>query len=576
VEQRLEQLERKLAALDERLERIELSLGARSESAEAAGPLGGVAQPPTAPKQAPTAPEPAAPAREPVSLEDLLGGRVLGWVGGAAVVLGVVFFLVMATSRGWIDEPTRVLLALVGSSALLGAALYLHERQGRTQAALAAAATAIAALYVTLVAATQLYDLIAPALGLLFAGLVGAAATAIAVRWSAPVVAGIGIVGALLAPVLVDADTGAIALAFMAVALVAAVVVLLWQRWPWLGVLAFVLSVPQLLVWMDEQRSGALWLPLAVLAAFWLLYVVAAIGYELRVPTTALRLTSASLLLADAALLAGVGWALLNDEGHDASATAWVLVSAAVYVAVGIPAWRGRMSREVAALLIAVGTALAAVALALALDGPVLVAGWAAEAIVLAWAAGRLGDSRGHAAALVFFGLATAHTLLVDAPPNALRHPVEDFVPAAIAVAIVGLTAVVLSVLVRELDWETDLELDRLYLAVATAAGIYLPSLAIVAAFDGDAAEPGQTPQVLLSAFWAVTGLAGLVLGLLRDVRILRLGALALLGLAVVKVFVYDLAELDSIYRAVSFIALGLLLLGGAFAYQRIRRELRS
>ena len=501
---------------------------------------------------------------------------MLGWVGGAAVVLGVVFFLVMATSRGWIDEPTRVLLALVGSSALLGAALYLHERQGRTQAALAAAATAIAALYVTLVAATQLYDLIAPALGLLFAGLVGAAATAIAVRWSAPVVAGIGIVGALLAPVLVDADTGAIALAFMAVALVAAVVVLLWQRWPWLGVLAFVLSVPQLLVWMDEQRSGALWLPLAVLAAFWLLYVVAAIGYELRVPTTALRLTSASLLLADAALLAGVGWALLNDEGHDASATAWVLVSAAVYVAVGIPAWRGRMSREVAALLIAVGTALAAVALALALDGPVLVAGWAAEAIVLAWAAGRLGDSRGHAAALVFFGLATAHTLLVDAPPNALRHPVEDFVPAAIAVAIVGLTAVVLSVLVRELDWETDLELDRLYLAVATAAGIYLPSLAIVAAFDGDAAEPGQTPQVLLSAFWAVTGLAGLVLGLLRDVRILRLGALALLGLAVVKVFVYDLAELDSIYRAVSFIALGLLLLGGAFAYQRIRRELRS
>ena len=53
--------------------------------------------------------EPAAPPREPVSIEDLLGGRVLGWVGGAAVVLGVAFFLVMAASRGWIDETTRVL-----------------------------------------------------------------------------------------------------------------------------------------------------------------------------------------------------------------------------------------------------------------------------------------------------------------------------------------------------------------------------------------------------------------------------------------------------------------------------------
>ena len=34
-----------------------------------------------------------------MSLEDLLGGRVLAWVGGVAVVLGVVFFLVMAASR---------------------------------------------------------------------------------------------------------------------------------------------------------------------------------------------------------------------------------------------------------------------------------------------------------------------------------------------------------------------------------------------------------------------------------------------------------------------------------------------
>jgi hypothetical protein len=298
------------------------------------------------------------------------------------------------------------------------------------------------------------------------------------------------------------------------------------------------------------------------------------------VPTTALRLSSASLLLADAALLAGIGWALLNDDGRDALATAWVVGSAALYIVGGIPVWRGRMSREVAALLIAVGTALAAVGLALALDGPVLVAGWAAEAIVLAWAGRRLGDPRGHAVALVFFGLAVAHTLLVEAPPYALRQPVDDFGAAAAGVVIVGVAAAVLAFLARELDlaaaWDTDLDLERLYLAMAAAAAVYLPSLAIVAAFDGDSAEPGQTPQVLLSAFWALTGLAGLVVGLKRDVRILRLGALALLGLAVAKVFLYDLAELDSIYRAVSFIALGLLLLGGAFAYQRIRRELQT
>ena len=341
---------------------------------------------------------PRPPKAPKASVEDLLGGRVLGWVGGAAVVLGVVFFLVMAANRGWIDETTRVLLAFVGSTALLGAGLYLHEKQGRTQAALAAVATAIAALYVTLTAATQLYDLVDPVLGLVFAGLVGAVATAIAVRWSEPVVAGIGILGALLSPVLVDAGTDSTSLAFMAIALVSAVGVLLWRRWSWLGIAAFVVSAPQLAVWLEREYKDSLGLTLGVLAAFWLLYVVAAIGYELREPTEDLRIVSASLLLANAALVAGAGWAMLDDTGHSDAATAWVIGAAAVHIGGGIPAYGGRMSKEIAALIMAVGTALAALGLALAIDGPALVAAWSAEALVLAWAARRFGDPRGQSA----------------------------------------------------------------------------------------------------------------------------------------------------------------------------------
>jgi uncharacterized membrane protein len=558
---------------DDRLANLETLMRqalARIEQLEhAAGAPAAVAprRQPVAPAAPPPPPRPPEPARPSVSLEDLLGGRVLGWVGGAAVVLGVVFFLVMAANRGWIDETTRVLLAFVGSAALLVTGLYLHERQGRTQAALAAVATAIAALYVTLTAATQLYDLVDPVLALVFAGLVGAVATAIAVRWDEAVVAGIGIVGALLAPVLVDARTDSASLAFMAVALASAVGVLLWRRWSWLGVAAFVVSSPQLLGWLYDEHDERLWLSLAVLGAFWLLYVIAAIGYELREPTATLRLISASLLLANAALLAGAGWAMLDDTDHGGAATAWVIGAAAVHIGGGVPAYGGRMSREIAALIVAVGTALAALGLALAIDGPALVAGWSAEALVLAWAARRLGDPRGQIAAAAFFTLAVVHTVMFEAPPEALRAGVEDFSTAAIAVGIVGAAAAALSRLSALPDLRTA------YLGVAATAAVYLPSLAIVSAFDGDELEPGQTPQVLLSAFWAVAGLTGIVLGLLRDVRLLRLGGLALLLLAAAKVFAYDLSELESIYRALSFIALGLLLLGGAFAYQRIRKE---
>src|SRR3954453_6325497 len=37
-----------------------------------------------------------------MSLEDLVGGRVLAWAGGTAVLLGIVLLFAIAVSRGWI------------------------------------------------------------------------------------------------------------------------------------------------------------------------------------------------------------------------------------------------------------------------------------------------------------------------------------------------------------------------------------------------------------------------------------------------------------------------------------------
>ena len=70
---------------------------------------------------------------------------------------------------------------------------------------------------------------------------------------------------------------------------------------------------------------------------------------------------------------------------------------------------------------------------------------------------------------------------------------------------------------------------------------------------------------------WALAGVGALIRGLLIDDRELRQGALILLGITVAKVFLYDMASLDSLYRVGSLIGLGLLLLSGAFAWQQVR-----
>jgi uncharacterized membrane protein len=106
---------------------------------------------------------------------------------------------------------------------------------------------------------------------------------------------------------------------------------------------------------------------------------------------------------------------------------------------------------------------------------------------------------------------------------------------------------------------------------------LYVASILVVslapAAADGGVIQQGQ---LQLSALWSLTGVVALMLGLRRGSRTLRMGAWGLLGLAAGKVFLFDLAALTSVYRVGSFLALGLLLLAAAFAYQRMRPALTA
>jgi uncharacterized membrane protein len=69
---------------------------------------------------------------------------------------------------------------------------------------------------------------------------------------------------------------------------------------------------------------------------------------------------------------------------------------------------------------------------------------------------------------------------------------------------------------------------------------------------------------------WALTGLALLAAGLARGSATARYAGFALFALTLAKIFLYDLAELSSVARAVSFLAVGGLLLAGGFVVQRL------
>ena len=113
---------------------------------------------------------------------------------------------------------------------------------------------------------------------------------------------------------------------------------------------------------------------------------------------------------------------------------------------------------------------------------------------------------------------------------------------------------------------------------------LYLGSGAIITAFPPDVADvglpsehtidgSGQTGQALLSAYWALAAFIAVIVGLRLRVKEIRIAGLSLLVIAIVKILIFDLSNLDAAYRTISFIVTGAVLLAAALAFQRLQRD---
>jgi uncharacterized membrane protein len=584
TETRLAQVESELADVTTRLRRLEGEMEAppprRPEPPPPEGWLRAQMGPDALRHPMPKPPEPRPRTTATIDYEAIFGGQVLAWIGGLAILFAAVLFLGMAISRGWLNEETRTIIAATISLIALGGGFWLHERRGRTEAARALVAGAISGLFGTMVVATQTYSLIPSGLGLACGAAVAAVGFAIAVRWKSQVVAAVGSLGAVATPLLAGVDPSGLSIAFVAAALAATVGILVWQRWDWLALGAFFVSLVELSRWVNYDYHQHVALEIAVLAGFWLLYATAAIGYELRRrKADALPVSSWMLLLLSSFTFAGPGYGILHVTGHQTAAVVLLFGFAAVQVALGIAAIRLRIHREIGSLMIGLGIALTAVGLGAALHGPALVCGWAAAAVALAGLGSRLDATprpglssaeRMLIAAGGFLALAVGHTLIVEAPPASLFDGVESLTDAAIAIAACTAAAFSCAWFGRRVSPE-----GAEVAAFAGAAGlVYLASVAIVDTVGVYSyGVTRQAGQAWLSAFWTVTAIGAIIVGLLRREPALRLGGLTLLAVAIGKVWVYDLSELDQLARVLSFVGLGLLLLVGAFAYQRIKPE---
>ena len=462
----------------------------------------------------------------------------------------------------------RVLIGLLAGVALLVASQWLLGR-GYRYFSEGIAALGGGVLFLSVYAAWGFYELVPQ--GVAFAGLVLVTVTlaGLATARSSQRLAVLALAAGLWAPGLLSTgvDRQVTLFSYLAV-LLACFLALAWrQGWRWIAPLALFGALIYFIGWYERfyepAKLGRTWLFASVLFGVLAAYLTLR-GWRGR-PLHPLEL----LQVPANALWYGVTLHAMLYDDHRWWLTIAVLVLAALYLGASrlIPAGERREPRPDRLVHAGLALAFATAAVPIRLEGEWITIIWAVEGALLVWA-----GLRSQVQALRVAGLALFVGVigLLHGQAGAIERLVlnERFASFAVTVAALAMSA----------RWARARKLElsecRVF-AVAAAAANLIAVWALseeIWYFLGrqrTGLDPRLAQQMGLSLLWAVAASLMILLGVRLGRKALRWQGLALLGLAVAKVFLYDLSFLERAYRIASFLVLGIVLLLVSFWYQR-------
>lgn len=568
--QRIGTLERRIAGLEAAV----LRLMREREGPPEAGPksaLSARSRSDDAPRPSVAALPRAAPGR---AWEERIGQRWLAWVGILAVFLGAAFALKFAFENRWIGDLGRVLLGLASGVGLsfLGRWQLRLGRRAFSQTLTAGGSTL---LYLSTYASYGFYQLIDPSAAFTLLVIIVVYAHLLGASQNAPGIALLGQIGGFLTPLLLDTGQDRHWILFSYILLLDAGVILavLLRRWRWISSVSFAFTYLLFFAWReDHYQPEKLWVAVAFLTAVFALFAFADLAPHWR--GRPLALENWIRVFLNPLAFFGVAYALLEPQ-HPQWMGLFALTMAIAYAALARLV-QGRRTRYALSGLAGLFVTLA---IPIQLEAHWVTLAWGLQGCILAWLAARTSSIWFGRAATGVFACALVHYLGSDAPWRTR----EAFTPLlnrdfASAAALAACLLYATFLLRRALD-RLALTLGLcaagvLWLASTIEAYSYFDVLmqATSAADSGDRNTLRWTGQTTVSVLWALYSSALVAGGLRHQVAALRWGGLALFGLTVLKVSLFDIASLEGGYRAIALLVLGVLLLAAAWAYQRMSR----
>ena len=520
--------------------------------------------------------------------EQLIGGRGLSIVGIIVFVLGIAFFVGYAFQQNWIGPTGRVIIGYLTGITLLGLGEYLSKKYKTYSWGLTAGA--LTAFYISTYAAFSLYLIIDKTPALILMILITATAVLLALRYDSKTIAEIGLLGGFLTPFVIS-GSGPVSIsdtvglfAYFGILNLGIVALAFFRQWKIVTASAFIISIISYLAWSSEANFKLLLYPaLIYLTFFFALYLTALVAMKLKEEDKFDLFDIVLLLINPLFFFVTSLWLFDWDRFYGA---ALALMLALIYGSVAYFVSMDKGKKIAATALYGIALTSATLALPFIFELRLLTIAFSVEAVVLVFAG--LTNKNKYLLftgfiLLVFSGLRAIGFNSINQVDSGLRLNTitTPFFNKTAGIFIIVIACFYLSAwLVNK--YENNIEQSEAVFAKSfTIIGanfltLFWLSLENSEFFKGVGSKSGFLPMSVasLSVLWGLYSAVLIGVGIAFKSALLRYMGLALLFITVIKLFLVDLSGLDAIYRVISFVGLGIILLLLSFVYQKFKEYL--
>ena len=538
------------------------------------------------------------------SMESKVTGKWFAALGILAILFGVGFFLKYAFDNNLIGETGRVIMGIFGGLMLLVIGDVFSRKERYREYSFYLSGGGLALLYLSIFAAYNYYHLIGQAGAFAVMIVITAIGAVLAVFSDSERLAAISLFGGFLTPFMVSSgiDNQIALFGYLLILDLGFLLMSYAKRWRKVYAIAFLGTYTLFFSWCaNYYAEEKLWTTMTFLTAYFAIFLIA----PFLVSVTRRQNSGADNLLIteiNAAFYFATAYILLKPDYEPFMGFFFVLWAALCLLGSYILSAANSEDKNGILGLAGMGLVLVTVAIPIQLSGKWITIAWAAEGFVLTWIGIALGSQKIRTFANIVYVIAVIRLLGMDSSYSAWRDDYLAFMNSRfITFVFTALSLFGSAYISRDAKEKLAPEEKNIpdMLAVAghliAVAGltvetigyfdhkIYLASGQPASVFAGNSgrgyADSGSIQNqknLALSLLWgAYSGLL-MVVGIARRSRGTRLLAIAGFGVVIFKVFLYDVSALSQLYRIVSFITLGVILLVISFLFYRYKERFKE